>query len=353
MQKKHLLPLLFPVQIVLVRVLAMFPGFVERYYSNGWYPVVSQAARWLLGWIPFSFGDVLYGLLILLGLRWFWQTRRSWKTSWVSNLRKITAVLSVAYFVFHAFWAMNYYRVRLPEKLGIDRDYGKDELLSFTHRLIAATNALHLDLTASESLAVAVPYQREEVFAKSIDAYRILEKEFPDFHLGRPSVKKSLISLPLSYMGFSGYLNPFTNEAQVNGLSPLYSFGGTTCHEMAHQIGYASESEANFVGYLAAESSDDPYLRYSGLTLALKYCLRNVAAYDRAEAKRLLDLVNPGVRENFEQSRRFWESHETFLEDGFKFFYDHFLKMNRQDEGLESYNRFVDLLVNYYKEREI
>jgi hypothetical protein len=39
-------------------------------------------------------------------------------------------------------------------------------------------------------------------------------------------------------MGFSGYLNPFTNEAQVNYMM-MYSFPMTTNHEMAHQMGFA------------------------------------------------------------------------------------------------------------------
>jgi capsule polysaccharide export protein KpsC/LpsZ len=42
------------------------------------------------------------------------------------------------------------------------------------------------------------------------------------------SVKKSLLSLPLTYMGFAGYLNPFTNEAQVNDKIPMYNFPTTT-----------------------------------------------------------------------------------------------------------------------------
>jgi hypothetical protein len=63
------------------------------------------------------------------------------------------------------------------------------------------------------------------------------------------STKKSLISLPLTYMGFSGYLNPFTNEAQVNYLGPMYTFPTTTCHEMAHQLGFASETECNLLAF--------------------------------------------------------------------------------------------------------
>ena len=51
-------------------------------------------------------------------------------------------------------------------------------------------------------------------------------------------------------MGFSGYLNPFTNEAQVDILIPKYQLPTTASHEVAHQLGYAAENEANFIGIL-------------------------------------------------------------------------------------------------------
>ena len=59
-----------------------------------------------------------------------------------------------------------------------------------------------------------------------------------------PSVKKSLFSLPLTYMGFSGYINPFTNEANINYNIPASSQVFVINHEIAHQLGIASEKDA-------------------------------------------------------------------------------------------------------------
>ena len=53
------------------------------------------------------------------------------------------------------------------------------------------------------------------------------------------SVKKSLFSLPLTYMGFSGYINPFTNEANINRKIPSTSLTFVINHEIAHQLGIA------------------------------------------------------------------------------------------------------------------
>ena len=58
-QKKHLLLTVFlPVQIFLVQLASKNPEFIETYYSNGIYPYISSFFRILLGWVPFSVGDV-------------------------------------------------------------------------------------------------------------------------------------------------------------------------------------------------------------------------------------------------------------------------------------------------------
>jgi hypothetical protein len=87
--------------------------------------------------------------------------------------------------------------------------------------------------------------------------------------------------------------------------------------------------------------------------MALRYCLANWDVRNEQTFNALIRTVNPGVIQNFDESQKFWERYETFIETGFKVFYDNFLKLNQQDEGLESYNRFVDLLVNYYKREEL
>ena len=89
--------------------------------------------------------------------------------------------------------------------------------------------------------------------------------------LDATKVKKSLLSLPLSYMGYSGYLNPFTLESQINAKMPPISQIITSFHEAAHQLGYANEKEANFIAYLSAIKNNDPYVKYAGYTFAFRY----------------------------------------------------------------------------------
>ncbi|AWA30136.1 DUF3810 domain-containing protein [Flavobacterium magnum] len=353
MKKKYLLPALLIVQIILINFLGYIPDTVERLYSNGLYLPISKGMRILFGWIPFSFGDVLYSVVFVFIFRWIFLKRKTWKIHWKANLLHIASFISVAYFAFHLLWAFNYYRVPLNETLGIRKDYTQTELREFTLKLIEKTNAVQLKITKNQNAKVVFPQSRETIYGKALNGYGHLSAQYPQFNYTHSSIKGSIYSLPLTYMGFSGYLNPFTGEAQVNDKMPLYSFPVTVCHEMAHQLGYASESEANFIGFLSAKSNADLYFQYAAYSFALRYCLNTFERTKEGNSKQFMPLINKGILENYKESRAFWEQYETFIETGFKIFYDRFLKMNQQKDGMEGYSRFVELMVNYYKNRTL
>jgi len=353
MHRKYWLLFLLLLQIIVVQILSFFPEWVEHWYSTGLYVWISDCFRISLGSIPFSVGDCGYALLIVLLIRWFWKNRGRWKQDRKQNLLHIANAFTLFYFFFYLLWAMNYSRQPLFEKMHIERDYSDQELLVFTKKLIAKTNSVQFEITHNFSSKIVFPYSQDEVFSMNANGYKNLSQRYPFFTYRHLSVKKSLFSVPLTYMGFGGYLNPFTNEAQVNYLGPMYVFPATTCHEMAHQMGYASESECNFIGYLASVKNDNLYFQYSGYCLALRYCLRNWDVRNPTILKELLKTIHPGVLQNFKESEVFWMQYETFIEKGFQIFYDRFLKLNQQKDGLESYSKFVNLLVNYYQDKPL
>lgn len=351
MNRKYILPLFLLIQIIFLKAISFFPEIVERLYSNGLYVLISKLSRTLLGRIPFSVGDILYGIVIIYLLIRLWKTRKLWKTNWKDYGLKILSVLSIAYFLFHFLWALNYYRVPLFEKMNIQREYTEDELVAFTEKLIAKTNAVQFQITKSKNAKVVVPYSQATIFEMTQNGYDQLAKEYSFFEYEIPSRKKSLISLPLTYMGFGGYLNPFTNEAQVNDRLPMHGFPNVICHEMAHQIGYGSESECNFIGFLACIKNDDLHFQYSAYSNALRYCMNNIGMKNEAQFERLKKQIHPGILANYNESDAFWKQYDTFIDKGFHTFYNQFLKMNQQKDGLESYSKYVDLLVNYYKDK--
>ncbi|MFA9190058.1 DUF3810 domain-containing protein [Flavobacterium sp. FZUC8N2.13] len=353
MKRKYVLPLLLVIQILILKIIPFFPESVERFYSNGLYLFISNFLRIVLGWIPVSIGDVFYFILILLAVKWFWNNRKNWKQNWKNQLLSVLSFISVFHFFFYFLWAINYYRVPLFEKMNIERDYSDADLLDFTKKIIAKTNEIQIKITQNDSLKVVFPYSQEETFTKNLNGYKNLATHYPFFTYSNLSVKKSLFSLPLTYMGFSGYLNPFSNEAQLNYLMPMYNLPTTSCHEMAHQMGYASESECNFIGFLASVHNDDLYFKYSGYSFALRYCLNNWYIRNEKTYQELLKTVNAGIIKNYKESQDFWMQYQTPIEKGFHAFYDQYLKLNQQKEGMDSYSKFVNLTVNYYKNKPL
>ncbi|MBW1656384.1 DUF3810 domain-containing protein [Flavobacterium quisquiliarum] len=353
MKSKYILPLFLLVQIIFLRILRYFPDYVEGFYSNNLFLRISHFSRIALGKIPFSLGDCIYALLILSIIGWFWKIRKNWRTDWKDNLLTILGKISVFYFFFHLLWAFNYYRKPLFEKMEIKREYSDADLYAFTKRLIVKTNEIQLAITKNKSEKIVFPYSQKESFDMILNGYDNLANEYPYFKYETLSVKKSLFSVPLTYMGFGGYLNPFTNEAQINYLLPMYNFPVTTSHEMAHQIGYASENECNFIGVLASVKNDNLYYQYSGYSFVLRYCLGIWKYKNENVFNQLKKTVHPGILKNYKESEDFWKKYDTFIDKGFHFLYDNFLKSNNQKDGMESYSKFIDLMINYYRDKKL
>tara|TARA_R110002072_G_scaffold274791_1_gene435731 strand:- start:21521 stop:22588 length:1068 start_codon:yes stop_codon:yes gene_type:complete len=350
---KIILTLLLIAQMIGLRLLSYFPEFVEKYYSLGVFPVISKISRHLFGWIPFSVGDVFYSALIILGVRWIYLNLKRIKTKPLGFFLDITATLSIAYFLFNMLWGFNYYRVPLHQTLGVEREYTTEQLTSFTKDLILKANQLHRELGYEDSIKVENPFSHRQIFDRSTNGYDNLSEKFPTFSYHPKSIKPSAWSLGLSYMGYSGYYNPFTAEAQVNDMILGHRFTVVTCHEEAHQLGYAAENEANFLAYLATTHNDDLYFQYAGTIFALRYCVNELARRDMNLYDEIIDTVNFGILESYREVREFWQSYEGPLEFISKTFFDGFLKANNQEKGIQSYSYMVALLVNYHQEKPL
>ncbi|MBJ2174611.1 DUF3810 domain-containing protein [Aureibaculum sp. A20] len=344
----QLLSLLLVVQILLVKLLSHFPNTIDLYYSNGIYPIISNIFRFTFSWIPFSVGDILYfliGLSLLIGIvKWI---KSKFKNTW-QELFKLGAYVSVFYFLFHFLWGLNYYRNSLYTNLKLDKKQITIENLSeLTEKLLENLKRTQHQLVSNDSLAVVVPYSKTEILEKTQLAYTALTEEFPVYNYKNVSLKKSLFSLPLSYMGFAGYLNPISGEAQVNSYVPKVNLPAITCHEVAHQLGIGFEDEANFIGFLAATKSNDLYFNYSAYLKALRFSIAGLYILDENAAQSYIEKIPKGVLKNIKQSEEFWLAYQNKLEPFFKLFYDGYLKANQQKEGMKTYSRMVNLLIAY------
>lgn len=347
--KKLGLTIFFFIQVLIISIIKKYPEFIETYYSTSLYTVISRIMRYSFGWLPFSAGDILYTLAAIYLIRWLCITRSNWLKKTKTQLLNVGASLSVLYLAFHLLWGFNYYRLPLHKSLKVEKDYTLEALKNLTQQLIEKSNEIHLNLTSNDTLLVIMPYDKLEILKKVNLGYIELAKTHKYLDYKPISIKRSLYSLPLTYMGFSGYLNPFTNEAHIDDLIPLYRIPTTASHEVAHQLGYAAENEANFIGALAAINHPDNFFKYSGYTFALGHCLNELYKQDPSSYEAMAAEINKGILKNYTEVRQFWESYQNPAEPVFKSTFDNFLKFNNQKDGMKSYSYVVALLVNYYK----
>ena len=345
---KFYITIFFGIQIVFVQFISNFPSFVERYYSNGIYPYISSFFRIVFGWIPFSVGDVLLAILVFIFLRFLYRLIKSKFKNIISKILQLTATLSILYFCFYLFWGLNYFREPLSKNLGFKSSkYTTEELVKVTKKIILTLNDTQYKITKNDTLRVIIPYTKKEIYSKSVVGYDNIYKKYPQLEYNYPSVKSSLMSLLQTYNGISGYLNPLTGEAHINNLIPKNGYPTTTCHEIAHQIGFAAENEANFIGFLASISNDDIYFKYSGYRMAFSYTISEIRKRNKELASQLFRTINKGIVKDFQFSSSFWKKYQNPIEPVIKKGYNSYLKANKQSKGIDSYNYVVDLLINY------
>lgn len=351
LKKRHIFWVIFlPFQIWLVQLAKDYPDFIERYYSNGIYPYISKFLRILLGWVPFSFGDVLLIFLIFLFFRSLYKFIKNRFKNFIGKLVHFIAILSFIYFCFYLFWGLNYYRHPLNVSLNYSTEtYTTEQLEKTTKYIVNQLNTVHSQLVKNDSILLENPYEVKEMYKMSVLGYENLSKDFHQFEYKNSSVKSSLVSLLQTYNGTAGYLNPLTGEAQVNDRIPKTGMPTTICHEISHQIGFAAENEANFVGFLAANYNDDLYFKYASYRMAFGYCIREMRKRDVEKSKEIWKTVNRGILKDFDNSYEFWQAYKNPFEPVIKKGYSAYLKANNQAKGTDSYNYVVDLLISHFE----
>jgi len=152
-------------------------------------------------------------------------------------------------------------------------------------------------------------------------------------------------------MNIAGIYVPFTFEATFNADMPHANIPHTMLHELAHFKGFMREDEANFIAYLASREMDSPAFRYSGVMLALIHTGNALFAADRDLYFELSGGLNDGVWRDFDYNRAYWQQFEGRVAEVATAMNDVYLRHNRQEDGVRSYGRMVDLLLADYRVR--
>jgi hypothetical protein len=337
---------------VAIKIFSLFPDAVEKYYSNGMYLVTAKVQRFLFGWIPFSVGDVLYLAIILflvyklVDMIRRLRKRQADKKYWLATFRRVVLAALLVYVSFNLLWGLNYNRRGIAHQLGISRiKVTKEELLPVMQVLMKRVNQFDSLGKINRGLIA----DKNFLFDGSAKSYAALANSNKKFVYASPSIKSSLFSYLGNYLGYTGYYNPFSGEAQVNRAVPLFIQPFTTCHEIGHQLGFAKENEANFAGFLSAKSSNDPLFLYSVYFEMYSYGRPYLYLQDSTMLRQLDAQLRPGVKKDLRELKEFYIRHANPIEKVIDKLYGQYLKANEQPEGKFTYSQVIVWLIAYAK----
>ncbi len=326
--------------------------WIEVFYARGFYRFYSHVPRFILGYIPFSLGDLFYVVVVafliylvvkLIGNLW----KRRWKNSFRSVLLVINLLLGV-YFFFYLSWGLNYYRKPISTNAHLEVDSLKlADYLVVLNGLLDSTNTLreHVDPSHWEGSKEAIQedlnqwVQRDTAFAAFLSR-RLIKAKSP------------INSKIVSFFGVSGYFNPFTHEAQVNKAMPVTFLPFTTVHELAHQQGIGFEDEANFIAFVRLQRHPQSFYRYSAYLQTTLYMLRELQGMYPDLGKDYKGKLSVNVLKDLEKEKQFWREYTGWVDDVMGLFYNQYLKHNNQQEGIARYDRMTRLVLAYELKRK-
>lgn len=349
----------YPVALIL-SLLSSFSSSFSEGYAVTVYRWISRAGNAFTGLFPFSLAEfvVFFAIAAVFFFLTVWilkiirsrGTRRNVIGLGILNLCDVCGVLIL---LFVLFCGINYGRKPFSEISGLEvRESSTEELAALCTELAEEINLEHSAIHTGED---GVMISSFDSFAETAECarstYDKLAAAFPTLTAGYSAPKPVLLSRIMSQCNITGVFFPFTLEANVNVDVPVYSIPATMCHELSHLRGYMREDEANFLAYLACRGSDSADFRYSGAMLAFVHANNALFAADSQLGSETYQLLCEGAQADFAANTAYWKQFEGPVAETASKVNDAYLKANRQEDGVKSYGRMVDLLLADYRQR--
>ena len=272
----------------------------------------------------------------------------------------VLAACTFVYMIHTAVFGLNYYAGPLPDDIRMEiATYNADELEEAAIYYRDHANALADQVNRDED--GNVKFSDFKTLANQAgDGFRVLtyQYSYSVFAGSTLPVKELGWADMYTSMGITGLTMGITGEAAVNPQIPDVCLPFTMCHEMAHRMCIAQERDANFAGFLAASVNPSIEFQYSAYFMAYRYCYNALASANSTNAAAAAARVASGAHSLLKRDLNYYN---TFFSDNRNetatkvaaTANNTYIAASGDPAGIVSYDRVVDLLVNWHIEQVV
>lgn len=356
------------IAMLLLNIIARLSHTFSDFYVQKIFPIISLPLMWLSGLFPFAVGEwlIIVGILIVLlgmpAIITLLIVKRKDKPArkrigafalrfvlWVTLYIFVTETLNCFIMYQCSTFSSRYFK---------ETEHNEELLLDTLEAVAIKVSDLHDNFTRDEEGYIVL---NKDYRPECIDAMKNTAAMYSQLSGYYPTPKPIFNSFFMSQEGVIGLYIPFTMEATFNQDTQDIAKPSTICHELAHLKGIIQEDEANFVSMVVCFLSQNDAVRYSGYLDALYYLYADakklVGTEYEDEYYRVISIVPSVVWSNDVTSFKadYWEENKDkeiiptdTVEAVSEALTDATLQLNGVEDGILSYYRVVELLMDYY-----
>ncbi len=323
-------------------------GFIERYYSIGFFLIIREILDNTFGKLPFPSYYIFLIVILILTIKWILHFFKEKPQPIYQRLFKIVSFGGFLATTFFILWGFNYGRIPLEKKLNLDiQQLTKKQLIAETKVTIEQLTNIRLIIKKDTN---AIP---QIVFINNIEenCRTALNTSLKDFKYPFSSKIRGRFLYEDIFLifGIGGQYLPFIGEGNVDDAvfhskKPFY-----LTHEMAHGNGFTEEADCNFLAYVSCVKSGNLSLEYSGELNYLLYLFFELKNRDKQVLNLILETIPIAIQKDLNEIKRYNEIHTFktgFLGD---FINDTYLKLLGIQDGVKNYDKMI-LLVYAWKQ---
>ena len=327
------------------------PGMAQ-WHSQSVYRLTAGVLGRFWGLFPFSAAEIC--LYILLVLFFFTLIRGLFRAIREKNYKEEGAkwlscwflTAAALFFLYVINCGVNYQRDSFAVQEGfITEGYSDEELARVCLWLTDEINGRSDLVERDEKKEMRAGEHVQEEAAAAMEA---LGEQYPSLEGSYPRPKELIFSSLLSWQNLTGVYSPFTVEANYNGDITDYNIPFTLCHELAHLRGFMQEEEANFIAFLGCVNAKSTEFQYSGYLSGWVYCMNALYRADYESWQEVRTMLDAAAEPDLTANNEFWDRYEGTISETAERINDTYLKANGQADGVQSYDRMVDLIVAYF-----